>query len=205
MDQDIMKAIWIDGFLPSINTMERIREKYLEIDDSVYLRKRPYLEYSNDEIFKRLAHVIRRDYEKKIEKKTKDIDLFHHCDLFLMQFAPTHSANFKSRGPLLGHDLQLSETFKNEVAKEDNKKNYRQIIVTFSPYCCDVGDQCTQQLIEKLNFKIKIPKEYENFPKFKEDCKNFLGRYFLEPYIAPCMVAEEKLNLLGFEVKEPDV
>jgi len=206
VDQDLWKAIWIDGYLPSSESLEKTRCEFLDLDGGEYLIKRPYLTYSDDEIFKRLDLVIRRRYCDERKSKEGDLSyLFHHCDSFLTQFSSPHPSENKIATSLTKPEFKLGQGLKRELMKENQNKNYRQLIVTFSPYVCDRGEECTRQFIETVNFKIREPKKYDNFDDFKKHCQIFLERYFLEPYIAPCMTTEKRLKFFGFEIKAPDV
>jgi len=192
-DQDLIKVIWIDGYLPSVEDLENLRRSYRDSYKSDVLIKRPNSDYSPDELFKRLGSAIRKKY---CNKEFNVLKLFHSCNLFLTRYVPDESDS--KNMSIVQPDFKLGDTFRTELLKASRNPSYRQVLITFSPYICEMGDKCTRELIEKVNFRIRGAEDYEKFDDFRRECENFLEEYFSIPFLAPCMIARNRLNSAGF-------
>ena len=202
VDEVARKAIWIDGYLPPRNKLIDVCELYKDVDYRGYLSHCPKPSHSNDEIFKRTAIAIRNYWEKTTGDGR---DWEHDCDMFIYKFTPDQDNKLMKQGLIIQPGFRMGENLKRELKKESGKENYRQIIVSFSPYACDTGEKCTMNFINRLNFKIREPKTYRNYEEFKRDCELLLDRYLLQPYVAPCTVVADRMKKIDFQEQESDV
>jgi len=205
--KDTMKAIWIDGNIPSFKELEKKRKKYLDQDNFGYLQKKPSTDYTKDEMFRRLICFLIKD------NQIKNNNYIGQYDIFLMRYYELprpildikkyrDCSTFSNLEKYRSLKIPLSpfyDIFNTELKKKEDKDSYRQIIAAFSPFQFKCGKKLTNDLLKELDFKIKDPNEYKDYAHFEYICKDFLESYFLKPYVNPDFVAEEILNLIGFE------
>ena len=83
------------------------------------------------------------------------------------------------------------------VARElDGDSNRdRRMLVSLAPDCA-CQRECLEHLMEQLHFGVKEATSYRDLEPFEQAVRE-LGEELLEPFVAPCMVAEQRLRRVG--------
>ena len=192
----------IDGYIPSL---KKLRNTYGEVHNP----KPSQLNMeglARDELFVSSMFNIMVKYCKKVFRENPNLlienggRLQHknYCDSYLLRLHKGRLVEMNEKSKIIRNAyLQLQREFDFER----NKKDYRQILL-FSHYCPE-PENCINKTIEKLDFRIKRPKEYEDIEEFEESCRWLLQEKGLSAFLCPCGVVEERLKKMDFECTRP--
>ena len=180
LESDPHRIIFVDGYLPGLEELREKLEKEGLLPEPSDLNQ-GYV----DRIVGSFFGKNMGNYHRKASSNNKA--KFHNCDLFYSK------ANLSG----LPDSIENYEDVFNEIGKERNQ-NYRQLILIYDAELCQMGRGCMRNLIRKLGFQMKRPESYQNYEAFKEGISGLLNHAVLEPYEAPCIVAEERLKKTGF-------
>lgn len=162
----------VDGYLPR-------KDKLLEL-----AKQAPTLAlqgeinpdaWSPDRICQHLAHKIRESF--CIPQKSTSIRRGRYCEAWLLN---------PEKG--FGPEFEL----KDGTVMTPN----RRLLVTLH-YDCKAGKLCLQNILDRTNFEVIPENQYKDYAAFEKAASN-LFEVATEPFLAPCIVAEEQMEKCGY-------
>ena len=92
------------------------------------------------------------------------------------------------------------EAIHREYLADHRKGRYRQVVtITHDTRRGEayLGERYVHEVMAQLRFQVKATREYVDVERFEQECRELL-RGVVEPYVAPGVVAEERLYRIGF-------
>ena len=176
-------ATWVDGYIPSDRKLIKV---YKDIRGRF-----PDDKFSGGFLFYKLAEQGRELYcgfvRKKLNKlKTKP--KIRHCDFFLFNSKDT---------PIRYRDIPDEFPFYRDIKTGNKRQRYSQLVFVADH---DLGceKECIYEIVKKTGFIIRKEETYQDLFNFQKYCEWLLKRV-MEPYIAPCIVAENRIIEEGFQ------
>jgi hypothetical protein len=182
--QQSIHGTWVDGYLPGLDKMKQLAQKYRHLD--VDQRGLP-LEYgfnqasekwNQEDFFGSIGSALRTDFDyKNLSPDVRPAP----CCMWLMKI-----------------DKQPSEEefvpLYQEHKAEPRKKDYYHLVTIHDQ--CPVAESCFQQVIQKLHFEPKLDTAYADKERFIDAVHKCLSHY-VDVVAAPWLEVERHLNTVS--------
>jgi len=159
----------VDGRIDQRAVLRLIQERHPEIADR---------SVTIDDIGEVVCET-QRNVHREVARQEKTRP--SRCDYFVFRRSEESADEGSAVALLLTEDPSEDTTY---ILRIDNGCRYRK--------------QCMQRTIEMLGMKSKPRTEYSNFGAYRSHVNEFAGE-MLMPYVAPCMITEERIRKRGYE------
>ena len=162
-----IEGTWIDGYLPGMEKIRRLAQKYQDLD---LTREGVPMEYgfTSDnktwlrmDYFASLASAVRDKFDRENVAAKKR---FTPCLTWMVKI---------DKKPSDERALPLYEEYLADPRKDD----YCHLINMHEEHLYRECDSCTKHLIEQLGFQVKPENSYQNFERFEDAAEQILTDY----------------------------
>jgi len=179
-----LDAYLVDGYLPTRDILIRLAEQSAEApalnrnEATHTVTRAPYSwdEWDEDAIYEKLAYNTR--------------------ETFCASRPPGKRISIWSEAWLLKPERWPPEF---GLKEEEKGTSNRRLLVTLYEGC-DLGKKCLTNLVKKTKLDVIPAEDYRDHEAFKHKGEALLEDISL-PFIAPCLVAGERIQMQGYEYK----
>jgi hypothetical protein len=181
------QGTWIDGYLPGMEKIKQLVQKYQELDRDEQGIPMEYgftqvnSGWSQMDYFASIATALRDEFDRK---NVPDKGRAGLCFTWTVKI---------DKEPADNEALPLYEEYLADPKKDD----YCHIISIHGE--CPVEENCLQHLIRQLNFELRPDSSYANPEKFKDSARQILTGY-VNVIAAPQQQVRNHLKLISDNV-----
>lgn len=164
------RATFVDGRVDEEVVKRKIKDKHPEI-------------WEKDITIYDIAEVV-NEARNGFHKQHKHEELAPYCDFFV--FSPSQAAT----------DTINSNPADTETSRQNMPEDITYLLQIDKN--CPFYKDCLENTIQALNMENMPESEYADIGSYQRWIRKF-GSKLLRPYIAPCMIVEEKIKEHGFQ------